>query len=230
MVRSIASFALVASLGIIVAGPGFASRSDGGEHARRFLDRQPEPLEQYRAHRRLEAANERFNLEGWLEAMTVLEQGELRYEILAQGGSKLIRGRVLEAALKGEAKAVRDGDTARAGLDERNYAFGEEVESEDGTVGIAITPLRKDRLLLNGRLFVGAVDGDLRAVEGRVARSPSFWTRWVEVRRVYARIDGARVPVTLESTASVRLGGKSTFLMTYTYEQINGRSVAGGNR
>jgi hypothetical protein len=48
----------------------------------------------------------------------------------------------------------------------------------------------------------------------------------VDVLRRYARIAGVRVPVVVESTASVKLAGQSTFRMNYTYETINGVKIA----
>ena len=55
--------------------------------------------------------------------------------------------------------------------------------------------------------------------------APSFWTRRVEIVRRYERIAGVRVPVSIESVASVLIAGRSTFKMTYQYETINGQHV-----
>jgi hypothetical protein len=62
-------------------------------------------------------------------------------------------------------------------------------------------------------------------VEGRLSKTPSFWTRRVEVVRHYRRIQGVRVAVAIESVESVLIAGRSTFKMTYNYETINGQSV-----
>jgi hypothetical protein len=84
---------------------------------------------------------------------------------------------------------------------------------------------RKDVLLVDGSIYVNAVDGDLVRIEGRLSKAPSFWTRRVEVIRYYRRINGIRVPVAIESVANVLLAGRSTFKMTYEYETINGVRV-----
>jgi hypothetical protein len=47
----------------------------------------------------------------------------------------------------------------------------------------------------------------------------------VDVVRRYARIAGVRVPVELESTAHVRLAGRSEMRITYQYTSINGHDV-----
>ena len=84
---------------------------------------------------------------------------------------------------------------------------------------------RKDVLLVDGAIFVNPEDGDLVRIEGRLSKTPSFWTRRVEVVRHYQRINGVRVPVAIESIASVLIAGRSTFKMTYQYETINGQQV-----
>jgi hypothetical protein len=69
------------------------------------------------------------------------------------------------------------------------------------------------------------MDGDLRRVEGRLARNPSFWVTRVNVVRSYRPINGVVVPVSLETTAQLRLLGSSTLSMTYRYLQIDDRTV-----
>ena len=58
-------------------------------------------------------------------------------------------------------------------------------------------------------------------IEGRLTKTPSFWTRRVEVVRHYERINGIHVPVAIESIANVLVAGRSTFKMIYEYETIN---------
>ena len=47
----------------------------------------------------------------------------------------------------------------------------------------------------------------------------------VEIVRSYARIEGAVVPVSLESNAHVRFLGPATLRMTYVHPHIDGRDV-----
>ena len=133
-----------------------------------------------------------------------------------------MQNKVLRAALDGERDLIR---TSSAGtLDSANYRF-----ADDGVEGdlarIRMTPIRKDKLLVDGWLLVSASDADLISLKGRLAKTPSFWTTRVDVVRHYRRIAGVRVPVDLRSTAMVRFAGPSTFSMTYEYESINGVPV-----
>jgi hypothetical protein len=77
-------------------------------------------------------------------------------------------------------------------------------------------------VLVRGTIFIHPQTGELERIEGSLAKSPSFWTRSVEIVRRYERIAGARVPVLMQSTANVRFAGRSTLLVTYQYESING--------
>ncbi len=197
----------------------------------RFLAREDPPLVSYRAARRLEARNERFDVHGWMEVVTELapERG-FSWQVVSEGGSSYVRNKVLRKALEGEADTIRRGDPAKAALVELNYTFANSSTGPGGDVPsglarFAITPKRKDILLVDGNVWVAAADGDLLQVDGRLSKSPSFWARTVDVVRRYARVAGIRVPVEMTSIADVRMAGRSSFRMTYQYETINGLTV-----
>ena len=88
----------------------------------------------------------------------------------------------------------------------------------------AIRPLRKDRALIAGKIFL-TVDGDLLRLEGQLAKTPSFWVTRVNVVRSYRRINGVLMPVSLDTTARLRLLGSAVLRMTYRYSQIDERAV-----
>ena len=90
---------------------------------------------------------------------------------------------------------------------------------------LTVKPRRKDILLVDGSIFLNPDDGELVRMEGRLSKSPSFWTRRVEIVRWYRRIAGFRMPTALESVANVRVAGLSTFRMSYDYETIDGQRV-----
>lgn len=181
------------------------------------------PLQQYRAMRRMHAMSERFNHEGWMDAWTELDSGGFRYQIVAERGSDKVRNKVLRTLLKREQEMIATGDFGRGDLTPDNYEFGPETTGP-GERYIPIKPRRKDVMLIDGRMVLGA-DGDLLRVEGMVAKNPSFWTSQVNITRHYARVDGVRVPVATESLARVKLVGRSKLLVRYEYETINGRAV-----
>lgn len=188
----------------------------------RVVARVDPPPQQYRALRRLEAQSDKLGGSAWIEAWTDVEPGAgFRYQIVAEGGSGFVRGKVLRPWLDNEKKMWAAGDPERAAFTHENYSFDDRGPTSDGLVRLAVKSRRKDLLLVDGSIFVNPDDGDLVRIEGRLSKTPSFWTRRVEVVRHYQRIQGVRVPVAIESVASVLIAGRSTFTMTYQYETIN---------
>src|SRR3982751_766150 len=190
-----------------------------------FFARTEQPLRQYRAFRRMHAADEKGNHEGWMEAWTELKDGRFSYEIVSERGSDMVRGRVLRAVLDREAELVNSGNTEKGELTADNYEFSEAGRDSDGSHVVEIKPKRKDVLLVDGRAVLND-GGELVRVEGRLAKNPSFLTSLVNIVRRYARIGGVRVPVATETTAKVKFVGASQLEMTYDYQSINGRPVA----
>jgi hypothetical protein len=212
---------------ISVAAPASvrATRSDAADGSvQRFLARD-ESRPAYRAERWLEA--ETGGRHGWIKAVTSYsERMGFLYDITAEGGSGFIRARILRALLDGERDAIQRGDPSRASLDMSNYTFCENGVDADGLANVSVTPRRKERFLVSGTIFLRAADGDLVRLQGRLAKSPSFWLKHVDIVRQYDRIGGTVVPIALESVAQLRPGGAATLKMIYTYLEINGRPVA----
>jgi hypothetical protein len=213
--------------GIAIALLALLSAAQSGPTPlQRFLARSEEPPVEYRALRRLEANNPKFNQSAWMTAWTEYDQvNGFRFTIVAEGGSGYIRSKVLRAALEGEQKMWADREPQKASFTSDNYTFDAGGPSSDGLAAVTVKPRRKDILLVDGSIFVQPSDGDLARIEGRLSKTPSFWTRRVDVVRRYQRIAGVRVPVSIESVAHVLVAGRSTFKMTYEYETINGQHV-----
>ena len=191
----------------------------------RFLARADEPLTTYRGTRRLEGRNERFNASAWMDIATELTADGFHYRIIREGGSDVIRGRVFRPMLANEEQIFAAGDAARSAFTATNYELTPGDNAEPGLVKLFARPKRKDVTLIDGAVYITDTDADLVRVEGQLAKSPSFWTRRVDVVKHYARVAGLRVPVRIESTAQVRFAGTSTMTMTYEYEMINGVDV-----
>ena len=161
-----------------------------------------------------------------LEATTEYSPASgFRYAITSEGGSGNIRDKVLKAILEGEREAVARGEMARSTLAPCNYEFQVHGVDENGLAKVLLSPKRKERVLVSGAMFLRPADGELVRVQGRLAKSPSFWIKSVDIVRSYERIEGAVMPVALETTAQVRMFGAATLRMTYEYSEIDGRPV-----
>jgi hypothetical protein len=191
----------------------------------RFLTRADEPLVTYRGTRHLEGRNERYNITGWMDIAAELTAAGFHYRVIDEGGSDLIRRRVFRSMLDNEEQIFANGDVARSSITQTNYELTPAPTSETGLVKLFARPKRKDVTLIDGAVYITDTDADLVRVEGQLAKSPSFWTRRVDVVKQYARVGGLRVPIRVESTAQIRFAGASTMTMTYDYEMINGVNV-----
>lgn len=197
----------------------------------------PQPLERflaavdhgpssYRAFRRLEARNNHLSDAAWMNVWTTADSSGFTYEVVGQGGSGYVRDRVFLPALETEREMWGAGP--RGALTHENYTFEDRGAEPTGLAWIGVKPRRKDVLLVNGSIFLRPEDGDLVRVEGALSRTPSFWTRKVEIVRRYDRVAGVRVPVALETVANIMMAGKATFTMSYEYHSINGVDVPPG--
>jgi hypothetical protein len=157
---------------------------------------------------------------------TYSPQDGFDYEITAGGGSGMIRSKVLRAVLQGEREIMSQGETATSALVPANYTFAPMGVDDDGLANVLLSPRRKERVLVAGKMFLQPTDGDLVRLEGRLARSPSFWLKTVDIVQKYERVTGVIVPVALESKAQLRLFGSATLRMTYDYSEIEGRQVS----
>ena len=182
---------------------------------------------QYAATRRLEATGS--GQRGWLDVRTRYgADSGFAYDVTSEGGSGLIRGRVLKSLLEEEKQLIASGTGARVALTRDNYAFTPESLNPDGSVVVTLRPLRKERSLIAGRLILSA-DGVLQRVEGQLAKNPSFWVTRVNVVRTYRLINGVLMPVCLETTARLRFLGSSSLRMTYSYSEIDEQPVDDGS-
>ncbi len=220
------SMALILATGI----PHAVSGGDSRLPVRLFLEREAPEVQSYRARRHIEVFNPRFKARGWMEVTTALDpERGLRWQVIAEGGSRYVREHVIRVALAREVAAVKAGDPARAAISPDNYEFTPAPVEADGGTTIGLKPRRRDVLLVSGSMLVDA-SGDLLEVRGRLSRNPSFWTTSVDVVRRYARVDGIRVAVATDVVSSVRVAGPSRLRVVYDYEQINGRDVSPESR
>jgi hypothetical protein len=228
MVRRLSRGVLVVPIVALLASHTGASVEPRASHPsilERFLSLDDPTPTQFRALRHLEAENGHFEKSAWMDVWTEGDASGFRYQIVSEDGSEYIRSHVFRTTLETERKMWASGAPDKAGFTHDNYVFEDRGSCPDGLVSLAVKPRRKDLLLVDGTLFLRPDDGELMRLEGELAKSPSFWTRRVQIVRHYQRFIGIRMPIALETVASVRIAGQSTFRMTYEYESINGQQV-----
>jgi hypothetical protein len=179
-----------------------------------------------RSTRHLRAGTKSGKHQGWMAVDTVQGSGgQFTWTVLTEGGSERTRNKVFRELLQAEAQAWREGSKDAAALTPANYEFLPLPTAPGEPVRIQLKPRREDSRLVDGTLTVSA-DGLPLKLEGRLAKSPSFWVRNVSIVKHFAQIGGIALPVEIESVADVKFVGPSTFTMRYDYQELNGRNVS----
>jgi len=211
-------------LALVIGSNARATVPDAADRSIQQFLAQDDTQPRYRAVRRLEATN--GSRTGWLEAVTEYSPATgFVYQVTGEGGSDLIRNKVLKAVLEGEREVIARGEAARSSLAIANYRFQANGVDAEGLANVLLSPRRRERVLLAGTMFLTPADGDLVRLQGRLAKSPSFWVKDVDIVRTYERIGTAVLPVALETKAHVRFLGVATLRMTYVYAEVDGRPI-----
>src|SRR5207244_8190713 len=79
-----------------------------------------------------------------------------------------------------------------------------------------VTPKRREKYLMEGRIWVDATDYALVCAEGRPAHSPSFWTRSVHFVHQYQKKGDFWFPVSTDSITEARIFGTTHVNIAYS--------------
>lgn len=178
-----------------------------------------------RSVREMRAGTRSGKHQAWMVVETQLTPGgNFSWSVLDEGGSARTREKVLHALLKNEAASWHDDANAAAALTPANYVLTLIDRLENGEFRLRLRPRRADTKLVDGVLTVTA-DGHPRRLEGRMAKSPSFWVKSVTIVKRWERFHGIALPTTLETLADLRLFGQATLTVRYQYREVAGHSV-----
>jgi hypothetical protein len=155
--------------------------------------------------------------------------GTKKLTIVSESGSKLILNHVLHRLLESEEESAGD-DTNRNAvlLTPDNYQFS--LRGCDTAAGrdlyvMDVQPLRDNRFLYRGTIWVDAQDFAVVRIDGEPARNPSFWTKRSKIHHEYRKIGDFYVPAFNETVTETRLGGHA--VLTIRYESYKLDSVGG---
>ena len=160
-----------------------------------------------------------------------LSPGKREFVIQSTSGSKLIIDRVLKKLLEAEEEQLDPEIQRRSALNEDNYRFtliGFENTRAGSRYMLSVEPIRKDKFLYRGRIWVDAGDFAVVRVEAEPAKNPSLWIKQTDIVQVYAKVNDFWLPAYNHSATAVRLGGHADLTIDYkTYEITNASQVSG---
>lgn len=221
------AIAVLVALGSVV---GVTAAGEGEEAAeelmRRVINQTTRSGITARAVRQLQAGTVSGKHQATMKVETSLSSsGAFAWNVIEEEGSERTREKVFRAVLDAEAQSWRGGAHDRSALAPANYTFTLQEPTRNGLTTIRVQPKRAESTLIDGTLTVDA-EGFPVVLQGRMAKSPSFWVKSVTVVKRYGRFGGVALPVVIESLADLKMFGKSSFTMRYIYREVNGRSVA----
>jgi hypothetical protein len=135
-----------------------------------------------------------------------------QYQIQQANGTGLGE-KIVRQMLDRETDIVKDHSSTD--LSAANYEFRflrqEELEGHRCYV-LALNPRRKEKNLLQGRIWVDAATYRLRRTEGEPGKAPSWWIRDAHIVLGYEEVGGMWLQTSSESTADVRFLGEHTMI------------------
>jgi hypothetical protein len=132
---------------------------------------------------------------------------EVTFKILESTGG--MAEHAVRKALEKEAQLARSPEASE--ITPRNYAFellGKQRLPQSDCYVLKITPHEKDKDLLDGRVWVDVATYQIRRVEGRVSKSPSFWVRQLDLVINFGEVNGIWLKTSSDAVAHIRWAGE----------------------
>lgn len=183
-------------------------------------DTEREKLSQgYSGSRHYVFDNERFGRHAELTVSIKCDlDGTKHFEVVSEEGWETANRRVLRRMLDSETETSRPEIRPKTRLISANYSFvlvqGELIEGRL-TYAIDVAPKRRDKYLIEGRIWVDARDYAVIRAEGKPSKNPSIWTRSIHFVHQYQKSGDFWFPARTESITEVRIFGKTDVTIRY---------------
>jgi len=152
--------------------------------------------------------------------------GTKKLTIVSESGSRLILNHVLHRLIESEEESAGDDANRNAiALTSDNYQFSlrgcEMVAGRDLYV-MDVQPLRDNKFLYRGTIWVDAQDFAVVRIDAEPARNPSFWTKRSAIHHQYQKIGDFYLPAFNETVTETRLGGHAVLRIRYESYKLDG--------
>lgn len=144
--------------------------------------------------------------------LTFVPPSSKKYKILRRTGSSLGE-RLVRRMLDGETTIVKEYGATDISSDNYDFRFvGEESVNGRHSYVLAIRPRRKDKTLIKGTIWVDAGTYLLHRMEGKPAKSPSWWLRNARITFFYGDVEGMWLQTASEFSTRVRIFGEHSMI------------------
>jgi negative regulator of sigma E activity len=176
-------------------------------------------LHGYTAARRYVLENPRHHKRAeMLVSVKVLDNGSKQFETVSATGWGAARHHVFPRLLESESEASLPDVRERSRITPENYSFemvGRDYINGRAAYVIAIAPETANRYLVEGRIWVDADEYAIVRIEGKPAKSPSFWIKSVHFVHTYQKSGLFWFPASNRSVTDVRILGATEVTIEY---------------
>ncbi|HMG84092.1 MAG TPA: hypothetical protein VK574_00025 [Terracidiphilus sp.] len=143
------------------------------------------------------------------------------YVILKQSGSSLIHKFGLQPLLENEKSINNPATVGQSWFTSANYEMHLEpgvIQTIDGRqcLAVSITPRRTAPNMIDGTLWVDAINHTLAEVEGVASKSPSVFAGTTKMMRRYRIMQGYAMAIHARAESSSTLFGKTVIVIDYS--------------
>ena len=153
-----------------------------------------------------------------LVRVTCQKDGSKAFEAISSSGWGSARKHVFPKLLEGEAEASRASVRDQSRIIPQNYSFeliGTESVNDRPAYVITITPKEAKKYLVHAKVWIDAQDYAIVRMEGRPAKSPSFWIKSVQFVHRYQKHGPFWFPVSDRSVTDARFFGATEVTIEY---------------
>jgi hypothetical protein len=153
-----------------------------------------------------------------LVTMRCLDNGSKQFQIVSATGWRAARNHVFPKLLESESEASLPEVRDQSRITPENYSFemiGKDYINEHPAYVIAIAPKTPNKYLVQGRIWVDADEYAIVRIEGKPAKSPSFWIKSVHFVHTYQKNGSFWFPASDRSVTDVRILGATEVTIDY---------------
>jgi hypothetical protein len=141
-----------------------------------------------------------------------------KFEILRMENAEGLQKRVFVRILEGEVEAVRGNSEEDSEITPANYDFNligsESLQGRECLV-VGLTPKRSTKYLIVGKAWLDPKEKAILRVEGRTARSISFWIGKPNVQHEFRKVEDLWLSASNRTVSDVKLMGRTELTIEY---------------
>src|SRR5438445_4926317 len=143
---------------------------------------------------------------------------------ISEKGSTVVRHLVLDRLMESEVEAASGKSHRDSSINGANYTFellGEQDLGPSRCFVVHATPMRKDKYLFDGKVWIDAQDYAVAQIVGHPAKKLSVWVNKADFVRRYQKIGNFWLPLKDETSVHVRFYGRKILTIGHQNYTIN---------